>query len=71
MDYFKFFGRDMEILLSKIKIAHSKRVFCSPEVVKKTLNMKDVENGYEIYLKNDEVSGRSKEKSNFMNTIYI
>ena len=61
----------MEILLSKIKIAHSKRVFCSPEVVKKTLNMKDVENGYEIYLKNDEVSGRSKEKSNFMNTIYI
>ena len=30
MDYFKFFGRDMETLLAKTKIAHSKRVFCQP-----------------------------------------
>ena len=27
MDYFKYYGRDMETLLAKTKIAHSKRVF--------------------------------------------
>ena len=35
MDYFKFFGRDMETLLAKTKIAHSKRVFCKQENEKK------------------------------------
>ena len=28
MDTFKFYGRDMETLFSKTKIAHSRRVFC-------------------------------------------
>jgi len=28
--YFKFFGRDMETLLAKIKIVHGRRVFCRP-----------------------------------------
>ena len=28
MDYFKFYGRDIETLLAKIKIAHGRRVFC-------------------------------------------
>ena len=26
MDYFKFYGRDIETLLAKVKIAHSRRV---------------------------------------------
>ena len=28
MDYFKFFGRDMETLLAKVKISTWRRVFC-------------------------------------------
>jgi len=35
--YFKYFGRDMEVLLSKIKIAHSKRVFCKGAEEKKII----------------------------------
>ena len=37
MDYFKFFGRDIETLLAKIKIAHGRRVFCL-EDKKKNIN---------------------------------
>ena len=33
--YFKYFGRDMETLLSKVKISHSRRVFCLPETDKR------------------------------------
>jgi SpoVK/Ycf46/Vps4 family AAA+-type ATPase len=60
-DYFKFYGRDIETLLSKCKIAHSKRVFCKPESDKKKLILKDLEKGFQIYLKNDEVKSRKDE----------
>jgi len=52
MDHFKFFGRDMETLLTKTKIAHSKRVFCKPENEKKKLTIIDLNKGFEMYLKN-------------------
>lgn len=35
MNYFTNYGRDMEILLLKTKIVHSKRVFGKPELLKK------------------------------------
>ena len=38
MDYFKFFGRDIETLLAKIKIAHGRRVFCLHEDKKKIIS---------------------------------
>ena len=38
--YFKFFGRDMETLFSKTKIAHSRRVFCKPKDCKTKLTKK-------------------------------
>jgi SpoVK/Ycf46/Vps4 family AAA+-type ATPase len=60
-DYFKFYGRDIETLLSKCKIAHSKRVFTKPESDKKKLILKDLEKGFQIYLKNDEVKSRKDE----------
>jgi SpoVK/Ycf46/Vps4 family AAA+-type ATPase len=63
MDYFKFFGRDMETLLAKTKIAHSKRVFCKPECEKKKINLVDLNKGFELYLKNDDVKNR-KESEN-------
>merc|ERR1711966_496391 len=51
MEYFKFYGRDMETLLSKIKIAHSRRVFCKPDK-KKYITIEDLNNGFDKFLKN-------------------
>jgi len=68
MDYFKFFGRDMETLLAKTKIAHSKRVFCKPENEKKKLNLSDLNKGFELYLKNDDVKNR-KENETFQKSL--
>jgi hypothetical protein len=48
----------METLFTKTKIAHSKRVFCKPENLKTKITMKDLENGFEIFIKNDEVKKR-------------
>lgn len=58
MEYFKFFGRDMETLLAKTKIVHSKRVFCLPETKKRIITKEDLEKGFELYLKNDDVKNR-------------
>jgi SpoVK/Ycf46/Vps4 family AAA+-type ATPase len=63
LEYFKFFGRDMEVFLSKIKIAHSRRVFCKDQVEKTKITFKDLEKGFEIYLKNDDVKKRKEDSS--------
>lgn len=68
MDYFKFFGRDMETLLAKTKIAHSKRVFCKPENEKKKLILVDLNKGFEMYLKNNDVKSR-KENGNLKKSL--
>lgn len=47
--YFKYFGRDMETLFSKVKIAHSRRVFCLPKEERTHLTMEDLEKGFAIY----------------------
>ena len=57
-DYFKFYGRDIETILAKTKIAHSRRVFCRPESEKKKINQKDLDKGLEMYLKNEDVKNR-------------
>ena len=49
---FKFYGRDIETLFAKTKIAHSRRVFCLEESVKKKLTIADIDKGLEIYIKN-------------------
>jgi hypothetical protein len=72
-DYFQFFGRDIETLLSKTKIAHSRRVFCLPETNKRRITLKDLEKGFEIFLKNEDVKNRrdEKEQKRYMyNTLY-
>jgi SpoVK/Ycf46/Vps4 family AAA+-type ATPase len=48
-DKFACFGRDMESLLSKTKIAHSRRVFCLPAEEKRVLTLKDLNNGLAQY----------------------
>ena len=61
--YFKFFGRDIETLLSKTKISHSRRVFCKPIESKTKITLKDLEKGFESFLKNDEVKNRQESES--------
>ena len=68
MGYFKFFGRDMETLLAKTKIVHSKRVFCKPETERKKINLADLNKGFELYLKNDDVKNR-KENETFQKSL--
>jgi SpoVK/Ycf46/Vps4 family AAA+-type ATPase len=68
MDYFKFFGRDMETLLAKTKITHSKRVFCKPENEKKKITLCDLNKGLDLYLKNNDVKNR-KESENLKKSI--
>jgi SpoVK/Ycf46/Vps4 family AAA+-type ATPase len=50
METFKFYGRDMETLLSKTKIAHGRRVFCKPKDEKTKIVMKDIEKGYKMFI---------------------
>ena len=51
IDDFKYFGRDIENLFSKCKIAHAKRVlYCKPNE-KKIINKLDLDEGFKIYKK--------------------
>jgi SpoVK/Ycf46/Vps4 family AAA+-type ATPase len=68
-DYLKFFGRDIETVLAKTKIAHSKRVFCKVDSEKKKITLKDLEKGFELYLKNDDIKKR-KDNENMKKYIY-
>jgi SpoVK/Ycf46/Vps4 family AAA+-type ATPase len=52
MDDFKFYGRDIETFLAKVKIAHGRRVFCLPVKEKLNINNKDLEKGYKFFLNN-------------------
>ena len=62
MIYFKFYGRDMETLFSKTKIAHGRRVFCKPPEEKKKIIKEDLDKGFKMFLNNDEVKRRKDEK---------
>ena len=72
-EYFKFYGRDIETILSKTKIAHSKRVYCKPNYEKKKLILSDLDNGFEIYLKNNDIKTKKdseKIKKEIYNSLY-
>ncbi len=72
-DYFRFFGRDIETVLAKTKIVHSKRVFCKHNSEKKKITLRDLEKGFELYLKNDDIKNRKNNdyiKKQIYNSIY-
>jgi hypothetical protein len=66
---FKFYGRDIETLFAKTKIAHSRRVFCLDPSVKKFLTIKDIDKGLDIYLKNED--NKDKEKHRIISSMYV
>ncbi len=69
-EYFKFNGRDVEVLFFKMKIAHSKRVFGKALSTLKELDMGDLENGYQIYIQNKRKTDDDNEtKKSIQNAI--
>jgi SpoVK/Ycf46/Vps4 family AAA+-type ATPase len=58
MCYFKCYGRDMETLLSRAKIAHGRRIFGSSDDQKRRLTRSDLEKGMTMFLSNEEVKRR-------------
>ena len=71
MDFFKFYGRDIETLLAKVKIAHGRRVFCLPIEKKMIINLKDLNKGYDMFLDNNEVKSRKDTTSkDILNQMY-
>ena len=72
MDYFKFYGRDIETLLAKVKIAHGRRVFCLPKDKKMIITLKDLNKGYDMFLDNNEVKSRKdKTAKDILNHMYV
>ena len=71
---FKFYGRDIETLFAKTKIAHSRRVFCLDESVKKKLTIADINKGLDIYLKNsakDENETEIENRKRIISNMYM
>jgi chromosomal replication initiation ATPase DnaA len=54
-DSFKSFGRDMELLLTYVKVSHSKRIYGKDKDLKKKISLEDMNNGYDIFLKNKKI----------------
>ena len=73
IEYFPYYGRDIENLLFKIKIVHSKRIFCAPLNEKKIINYDDLEEGFKLYKSNDFINEKIKNdkfKKDLLNTLY-
>ena len=51
-EHFSYYGRDIEGFLSKVKIAHSKRVFKLDEKRKKVITLTDMKYAFEVYKDN-------------------
>jgi SpoVK/Ycf46/Vps4 family AAA+-type ATPase len=70
LDYFKFFGGDMETLFQMSKITHARRVFSLDECEKKKLTKEDIYKGFEMFCNNDEVRNRVNNNDS-INHIYL
>jgi len=71
--YFKYYGRDMETLFSKVKIAHSRRVFCLAKEEKTKINKTDLEKGFDMYKKmgsNEKTIKEQERLKQIYSTIY-
>ena len=54
LETFKYYGRDIELLVSKIKIAHAKRIFGMEHVKQKYITLDDLESGFKKLKKRDD-----------------
>jgi hypothetical protein len=67
--HFKYFGGDMEILFSRCKRAHARRVFASKNGVKKELDMVDMKRGFDSFKAHRKV--KEKEESDVWKTMFM
>jgi len=65
---FKSFGRDIENFFSKIKIAHSRRVFCLENTEKTKITFRDIEKGLELFKNNND--DKEKEDNKIIALMY-
>jgi SpoVK/Ycf46/Vps4 family AAA+-type ATPase len=65
-DEFKFFGRDMELLFSHIKICHSRRIYGKSDIIRKLITIEDMDNGYKVFLDNKKTN-----KKNILYGLYV
>jgi hypothetical protein len=72
-DYFKYFGRDIEVFFTKTKIAHSRRIFgrLRDNEPKYCLTMKDLENGFSLFMQNSDVKMRGNKFDGGASTLYL
>lgn len=70
-DQFKFFGRDMETLFSKVKIGHAHRVFGMRKYAKRNVTKADLEDGLKRFIANKHSTEKDdKMKDEILSTIY-
>lgn len=64
---FKHFGRDMELLLTYVKISHGRRVYGKEAALRKKISVNDMKDGYDVFMKNK----KQKKEPVFMHGIYV
>jgi hypothetical protein len=62
------YGRDMELLFSYLKVAHSRRIYGKDISLRKKITLEDLEKGYELFMKNKKQEGKMKE---IFSSIYV
>ena len=71
MGYFTCYGRDMETLLSRAKIAHGRRIFGSSDDQKRRLTRADLEKGMAVFVSNEEVKRRKESPQSGLSSMYL
>jgi SpoVK/Ycf46/Vps4 family AAA+-type ATPase len=66
-DNFKHYGRDMELLLTYVKVSHGRRIYGKPVEFKKKITLGDMNDGYSTFKANK----KNKKENNFIHSIYI
>uniref|UniRef100_A0A6C0ARD6 AAA+ ATPase domain-containing protein n=1 Tax=viral metagenome TaxID=1070528 RepID=A0A6C0ARD6_9ZZZZ len=64
---FVYFGRDMELLVTYTKIAHSRRIYGKDPSLRKIIISDDMNKGYETFLKNK----KEKKDQHYLYGIYV
>lgn len=67
--YFSAYGRDIETLFAKVKIAHSKRVFCLDASEKTKIKLIDLKEGMKMFTDNENIKKR-KTSNEFLHSMY-
>ena len=66
---FKFFGGDMEVLFSRCKRAHARRIFSSKAGIRKEIDMIDLKRGFDSFQSHRKT--KDKEESELWKTMFM